>query len=71
MKAAAAQRGRKLSFGIRLHVIVRETNAEAWTAADELIQHVTDETVASAQKIFSPLSLRVPGDGNVPDKAGP
>jgi len=49
----ADKRGRKLSFGIRLHVIVRETNAEAWKAADELIQHVTDETVASAQKIFS------------------
>jgi alkanesulfonate monooxygenase len=53
VKAAAAARGRKPSFGIRLHVIVRETNAEAWKAADELIQHVTDETVASAQKIFS------------------
>ena len=53
VKAVAAKRGRKLSFGIRLHVIVRETNAEAWKAADELIQHVTDETVASAQKIFS------------------
>ena len=25
-------------------MIVRETNAEAWKAADELIQHVTDET---------------------------
>ncbi len=53
VKAVADARGRKLSFGIRLHVIVRETNAEAWKAADELIQHVTDETVASAQKIFS------------------
>ena len=53
VKAVAAARGRKLSFGIRLHVIVRETNEEAWKAADELIQHVTDETVASAQKIFS------------------
>jgi alkanesulfonate monooxygenase len=53
VKAAAAKRGRKLSFGIRLHVIVRETNAEAWKAADELIAHVTDETMAKAQKIFS------------------
>jgi alkanesulfonate monooxygenase len=53
VKAVTEKRGRKLSFGIRLHVIVRETNAEAWKAADELIQHVTDETVASAQKIFS------------------
>src|SRR4029077_8383768 len=50
---AAAKRGRKLSFGIRLHVIVRETNEEAWKAADDLIKHVTDDTIASAQKIFS------------------
>ena len=53
VKAAADRRGRKLSFGIRLHVIVRETNAEAWAAADDLIRHVSDETIASAQKIFS------------------
>src|SRR5438445_790757 len=53
VKAAAANRGRQLSFGIRLHVIVRETNAEAWNAADDLIKHVTDETVTSAQKIFA------------------
>jgi alkanesulfonate monooxygenase len=53
VRAVAEQRGRKLSFGIRLHVIVRETNAEAWAAADDLIKFVTDETIASAQKIFS------------------
>src|SRR5207302_166248 len=47
------RRRRKLSFGIRLHVIVRETNEEAWAAADDLIKHVTDDTIASAQKIFS------------------
>jgi alkanesulfonate monooxygenase len=49
----AALRGRRMSFGIRLHVIVRETNAEAWKAADELIEHVSDETIASAQAIFA------------------
>jgi alkanesulfonate monooxygenase len=53
VKAAASKRGRSLSFGIRLHVIVRETAEEAWRAADNLIKHVTDETVASAQEIFS------------------
>ena len=53
VRAAADKRGRRLSFGIRLHVIVRETNAEAWAAADELIKHVNDDTVAAAQKIFS------------------
>jgi len=49
----AAQRSRQVSFGIRLHVIVREINAEAWRAADELIEHVSDETIASAQAIFA------------------
>ena len=53
VRAVAATRGRRLSFGIRLHVIVRETNAEAWRAADELISYVTDDTIAAAQKIFS------------------
>jgi alkanesulfonate monooxygenase len=51
--ALAQQKGRRLTFGIRLHVIVRETNAEAWRAADELISHLDDATVASAQKIFA------------------
>ena len=51
--ARADRLGRKLEFGIRLHVIVRETNEEAWKAADDLIKHVTDDTIASAQKIFS------------------
>jgi alkanesulfonate monooxygenase len=53
VKAAADKRSRKLSFGIRLHVIVRETNEEAWAAADDLIRHVTDDTITAAQKIFS------------------
>src|SRR5690606_30001147 len=34
---------------IRLHVIVRETNEEAWAAADRLISHLDDETIAKAQ----------------------
>jgi alkanesulfonate monooxygenase len=51
--ALAAERGRHLTFGIRLHVIVRETNAEAWRAADGLIRHVSDDTIAAAQKIFA------------------
>ncbi|APH58550.1 FMNH2-dependent alkanesulfonate monooxygenase [Granulibacter bethesdensis] len=53
MRARAAKRGRKLSFGIRLHVIVRETAEEAWAAADHLIQYVTDEAIETAQKAFA------------------
>jgi alkanesulfonate monooxygenase len=51
--ALAAARGRRISFGIRLHVIVRETRAEAWQAADDLISHVSDDTIADAQTIFA------------------
>ncbi|MFB9279820.1 FMNH2-dependent alkanesulfonate monooxygenase [Cohnella cellulosilytica] len=53
MRALAAEKGRTLKFGIRLHVIVRKTEEEAWRAADELIEHLDDETIASAQRIFS------------------
>ncbi|HVI28225.1 FMNH2-dependent alkanesulfonate monooxygenase [Hansschlegelia sp.] len=45
--------GRKVTFGIRLHVIVRETNAEAWDAADRLISQVDDQTIAAAQKVYA------------------
>ncbi len=52
-KAAAAQRGRSFSYGIRLHVIVRETSREAWAAADDLIRYVDDDAIAAAQKVFA------------------
>ena len=47
--------GRKLSFGIRLHVIVRETEDEAWAAAGKLISHLDDDIVAAAQKKFAKM----------------
>lgn len=49
VRARAAVRGRSIRFGIRLHFIVRETEAEAWQAADKLISHLSDETIATAQ----------------------
>ncbi|MEB3753523.1 FMNH2-dependent alkanesulfonate monooxygenase [Acinetobacter sp. MD2(2019)] len=51
--AKAAQKGRRLNYGIRLHVIVRESNEEAWAAANRLIQHIDDATIAAAQKKFA------------------
>jgi alkanesulfonate monooxygenase len=53
MRALAAAKGRTLKFGIRLHVIVRETAAEAWDAADALIRHLDEATIATAQKAFA------------------
>lgn len=55
VRAKTEAKGRKLSYGIRLHVIVRETNEEAWRAADELIQYVDDATIAAAQAKFKQM----------------
>jgi alkanesulfonate monooxygenase len=52
-RLAAARRGRQLRFGIRLHVIVRETAAEAWGEADRLIAHVDEATIQKAQATFA------------------
>jgi alkanesulfonate monooxygenase len=49
VRNSAARQGRELRFGIRLHVIVRETEDAAWKAADRLISYLTDETVEKAQ----------------------
>ena len=53
-KAAAAKGKDRASFGIRLHFIVRETDEEAWAAADKLISKLSDEAIAAAQEACSP-----------------
>jgi alkanesulfonate monooxygenase len=55
MRARAAKYNRTLRFGIRLHVIVRETNDAAWQAAEELIKYVDDDVIARAQKSFAKM----------------
>jgi alkanesulfonate monooxygenase len=55
MKKRAAAFGRTLRFGIRLHVIVRETNDQAWHAANDLLKYVDDRTIAAAQATFQRL----------------
>ena len=49
----AARHGRTVRFGIRLHVIVRETDSAAWAAAERLISQLDDDTVARAQANFA------------------
>ncbi len=49
VREAAAKAGRKIRFGIRLHFVVRETEAEAWEAANRLISRLTPEIIATAQ----------------------
>ena len=53
MRKLAEAKGRKIRFGIRLHIIVRETNEEAWRAADELIRYIDKDTIARAQSGLS------------------
>ncbi|MDD0814527.1 FMNH2-dependent alkanesulfonate monooxygenase [Curvibacter sp. HBC28] len=53
VRQRAAAHGREVKFGIRLHVILRETEEQAWAAADALISRVDDETVARAQAVFA------------------
>lgn len=53
VREKAARHGRTVRFGIRLHVIVRETNEEAWKAADRLIANLDDATIAKAQASFA------------------
>lgn len=55
VRARAAKRGRTLQFGIRLHVIVRETEDAAWAAAAELVQHLDEQVIAAAQKRFAQM----------------
>ncbi|MGJ3647915.1 FMNH2-dependent alkanesulfonate monooxygenase [Sphingomonas sp. GlSt437] len=49
VRARAAKRGRTIRFGLRLHFIIRETEGEAWDAANDLIRYVTDDQIAQFQ----------------------
>jgi len=45
----AAKERRTLRFGIRLHIISRDTAEEAWRQADRLIERVDDEMIRKVQ----------------------
>lgn len=53
VRARAARLGRTIRFGVRLHVIVRETEGEAWDAAHDLIKYVTDDQIAAMQRALA------------------
>jgi len=55
IRQRAAKYGRTLTFGIRLHVIVRETEDDAWRAAAELVSQLDDDNIAAAQKKFAKM----------------
>jgi alkanesulfonate monooxygenase len=49
IRGLAAAHGRKPRFGIRLHVITRDTGEEAWGQAGRLVEALGEDTVAAAQ----------------------
>lgn len=53
VRERAQRNGRRLDYGIRLHVIVRETEDQAWDAAQSLISRLDDDTVIRAQSAFA------------------
>ena len=50
VRAASAAKGRAMRFGLRVHLIVRETDTEAWAAAGKLISKLSDSTIAASQR---------------------
>jgi alkanesulfonate monooxygenase len=53
VRRLAEAQGRTLRFGIRLHVIVRETESKAWDAANDLIRYVDEDAIAQAQQAYA------------------
>jgi alkanesulfonate monooxygenase len=51
VRAAAKAAGRELRFGIRLHVIARDSSAEAWAQAQRLLDGLDPAAIERAQAI--------------------
>ena len=53
MRGLAAEHDRELTYGIRFHVIARESSEEAWAVANNMLAHMSDEAIAAAQSDFA------------------
>ncbi|CAH0270463.1 LLM class flavin-dependent oxidoreductase [Pseudomonas carnis] len=51
VRARAAAHGRTLRFGVRLYVILRDTEEKAWEAVDELYASMDEQAIASRQAL--------------------
>jgi alkanesulfonate monooxygenase len=49
IRKLAANEGRELRFGIRMHTITRDTSEAAWAEAQRLLDHIDDETIKRVQ----------------------
>ena len=53
IRGLAEAEGRAVRFGIRLHVITRDSAAQAWAEADKLLSYLDPAEVANAQKVLA------------------
>jgi alkanesulfonate monooxygenase len=53
LRARASGHGRTLQFGIRLHVISRDSSAEAWAHAERLLATISEDRIRSAQQVLA------------------
>lgn len=51
VRERAAAHGRTLRFGVRLYVILRDTDEKAWEAVDELYAGMDDQAIANRQAL--------------------
>jgi alkanesulfonate monooxygenase len=52
-RAAFAEEDRRPEFGLRTHIVVRPTEAEAWKAAEDLISQADERVVSQRQAAFA------------------
>ena len=52
IRELAAAQGRTPRFGIRLHVITRDTEADAWAEASRLLDYIDPAEIAKAQQVL-------------------
>jgi alkanesulfonate monooxygenase len=53
IRGLADAEGREVRFGIRLHVITRDTEAEAWAEAGRLLGYLDPKEIEFAQRILA------------------
>lgn len=53
VRLLATAEGRKLRFGIRLHVVSRDSSIAAWAAADALLDGISDEAISEVHARMS------------------
>ena len=56
VRALAQEAGRDLRFGVRLHVVARDSAEEAWAAAHALIADADDATIAATQERLAQMT---------------